>query len=281
MDKKKMPGWLVLTIIVVVAGVALGVAYAMTEQPINDRNLEQAQGALKSFFPDADSFEPINLPENSGLDFAYTARKGSETLGYAAKSTAQGYGGPIEVVTGMATDGSLKGISVGGTEFKETEGLGSKAKEPSFTDQFAGQKPPLTLGTEIDAISGATVTSKAVVGAVNTAADALAGAAGMSGAAASGTMRVANASVMSYSGPVLVNLKLDESGAIVEMEIGKERFMENADYGAKVKDPAFIQQFIGKKPPLELGKDVDAVSGATGSSQTVVDAVNAACAFAQ
>ena len=278
MKKGKIPGWLVLTLIVVVAGVALGVANALTEKPIADRNMQEAQGALELFFPDADGFEPLRLEENSELDFAYEARKGGEVIGHATKATTQGYGGPIEVVTGIDTDGALKGISVGGTEFKETEGLGAKAKDASFTDQFVGKTPPLTLGVDVDGISGATVTSKAVLGAVNTSAERVAGLSGSPQQTAS-ALRDANASVMSYNGPVLVNLKLDASNAIAEMEIGRERFMESEGYGSKVKDASFIQQFIGKTPPLTLGKDVDAVSGATGSSQAVVDAVNAAFTF--
>lgn len=67
----------------------------------------------------------------------------------------------------MGTDGVIRGVSVGGPDFKETEGLGSKAKEPGFTDQFAGKQPPLALGDTIDAISGATITSRAVVDGVN------------------------------------------------------------------------------------------------------------------
>ncbi len=283
--KKKMAGWLVLTIIVAVAAIALAVTNLVTEGPINDRNWQQAQGALQGFFPEGDDFQPMTLAEDSGLDFAYTVGQGGQTVGYAAKTTTQGYAGPIEITFGLGTDGALKGISVGGSEFKETEGLGAKAKEPAFTDQFAGQTPPLELNDDIDALSGATVTSKAVVHGVNAAAERLAQLTGVSAAptpaAGPQAARTANASVMSYSGPVLVNLVLDEQGAITAMEIGRERFMESPDYGAKVKEDGFVRQFIGQTPPLQLGGDIDAVSGATGSSQAVVDAVNAAWEFTQ
>lgn len=91
--------------------------------------------------------------------------------------------------------------------------------------------------------------------------------------------RTANASIMGYGGPVLVRLTLDESGMIQNADIGGARFQETEGLGSRVRDDAFVQSLIGKKPPLELGKDVDAVSGATVSSTAAVEAVNAAYAF--
>ena len=89
----------------------------------------------------------------------------------------------------------------------------------------------------------------------------------------------ANASVIGYGGPVLVRLTLDDQGRIAAMEVGGARFAETEGVGSRVKDESFIQQFIGLTPPLTLNTDVDAVSGATISSQAVVDAVNEAAAF--
>jgi len=91
--------------------------------------------------------------------------------------------------------------------------------------------------------------------------------------------RTANASIMGYGGPVLVRLTLDESGAIQEADIGGARFQETEGLGSRVRDDAFVQSLIGKKPPLELGSDIDAVSGATVSSKAAAEAVNAAYAF--
>ena len=63
------------------------------------------------------------------------------------------------------------------------------------------------------------------------------------------------------------------------MDVGGARFSETEGLGSRVKDEAFTQQFIGQTPPLALGEDVDAVSGATVSSRAAVDAVNEAAAF--
>lgn len=95
--------------------------------------------------------------------------------------------------------------------------------------------------------------------------------------AASG--RTANASAIGYAGPVLVRLTLDDSGAISDIDVGGARFLETVGVGSGVREEAFTSQFIGKTPPLTLNQDIDAVSGATLSSQAAVDAVNEAYTF--
>ena len=91
--------------------------------------------------------------------------------------------------------------------------------------------------------------------------------------------RTANASAIGYAGPVLVRLTLDDSGAISDIDVGGARFLETVGVGSGVREEAFTSQFIGKTPPLTLNQDIDAVSGATLSSQAAVDAVNEAYAF--
>lgn len=89
----------------------------------------------------------------------------------------------------------------------------------------------------------------------------------------------ANASVIGYGGPVLVRLTLEDQGKIAAIDVGGARFAETQGVGSRVKEEAFTSQFIGQTPPLTLNEEVDAVSGATISSQAVVDAVNEAAAF--
>ena len=91
--------------------------------------------------------------------------------------------------------------------------------------------------------------------------------------------RTVNASIMGYGGPVLVRLTLDQSGAISSLDIGGARFQETEGIGSKVRDDSFVQSLIGKKPPLEPGKDADTIAGATVSSTAALEAINAACAF--
>ena len=280
--KKKLAGWLVLTVIALVAAVALATTNLMTEKPIAEQNLVENLQALKAMFPEADEFAEVSPGESSGVDFVYEVRQSGQTIGYAVKETVQGYGGSIEVLTGMESGGILRGISVGGPDFKETEGLGARAKEPEFTDQFAGKTPPLKLGETIDGISGATITSRAVVDGVNQGVQKVQSLTGGEDGSVPETeqpAREANASVIGYGGPVLVRLRLNAAGAIEALTVGEARFAETDGVGSKVKDASFLGQFEGKTPPLELGKDVDGISGATVSSQAVVDAVNQAAEF--
>ncbi len=289
MEKKKWAGWIILTVIVLVAAVALAVTNMVTKESIDSQGLSASEEALKKMFPEADQMEPMQPAANSGLDLAYEIKKAGEVIGHAGAVKVQGYAGLIEVTVGVAPDGTLKGIAVGGTEFKETEGLGSKVRAADFTGLFAGKKPPLTLGTDVDAISGATISSRAVVDGVNSAYEKLMTLTGLGPGATGGPAdtgspsatqadKIISASVIGYGGPVLVQLGLDSDGAIQAITVGAERFLETEGIGSKVKDPAFTEQFIGKKAPLTLN-DVDAVAGATVSSQAVVDAVNAAYAF--
>lgn len=289
--KKKWPGWLVLTGIAVIAAVALAAVNMITKEPIRQQNMAKANSALTAMFPEADAFEEMQISEE--LESAYTAKAGGQTVGYAATIASQGYGGPVEVIVGMGPDTTLRGISVGGSDFKETEGLGSKTKEPAFTDQFRGKQPPLTLGQDIEGVSGATITSSAVVEGTNRAAEILRGQMGggmeslspaaqptpeSSAAMEADRGRTANASVIGYGGPVLVRLSLDDQGAIAALEIGGVRMQETAGLGARVTEESFTAQFIGKTPPLSE-TDVELIAGATISSKAALEAVNQAAAF--
>ena len=192
------------------------------------------------------------------------------------------------MVVGLDTGFALRGIRVGGSDFKETEGLGSRAKEPAFTDQFQGKIPPLRLGQEIDGISGATITSSAVVEGVNQAADWIRSRFGAgepaapqqsaSPASPAAEGRTANASVIGYAGPVLVRLTLDEENRIAALTIGGERMQETPGLGARVAEEDFAKQFIGLVPPVGEAQ-IELIAGATLSSRAAVEAVNQAAAF--
>jgi electron transport complex protein RnfG len=106
--------------------------------------------------------KPVNL-------IVFPAKKDGKTYAVAFESTAGGYHGEIGVMLGVnLTDQTLTGISI--VSHTETPGLGARIVEPSFTDSFKG-KPmdkPLAVG-DINALSGATFSTKGVVEAVNKA----------------------------------------------------------------------------------------------------------------
>ncbi len=163
-----------LLLIAAVAGLALGFTNAITKGPIDEQTIAAANAARESVLPGMDNFEQIQAAEE-GIDNAYIAYKGGDIAGYTAQITTQGYGGEIEVMVGMDSSGVITGINVGGSNFSETAGLGAKVKNDDFKDQFRGLMPPLVLNEDIDAVTAATISSRAVTDAVNRACDFLIG----------------------------------------------------------------------------------------------------------
>ena len=164
---KKMPPFAILTIITLVAALMLALTNNVTVGPIASAAENAANAARRVVLPTADNFEA--LPNDGTVDALYRGDAAGQPVGYAVTVTVTGFGGPIEVTVGMDMQGAITGMNVGGSKFAETAGLGTKAKEPGFTDQFKGKKTPLTLKKDVDAISGATITSTAVTKAVNLA----------------------------------------------------------------------------------------------------------------
>ena len=104
----------------------------------------------------------------------FPAKKGGETVAMAYASSGMGYGGEIDVMVGFDLEGNLTGLSV--MTHAETPGLGARIEEPAFTEQFRGLEVTGGVqlsqdGGEIDGISGASISSKGVVSAINKATD--------------------------------------------------------------------------------------------------------------
>ena len=129
--KKKLPGWAVLLIITLAAGLALGGTNALTKDPIAEQTRIAAEKARKAALPDADAFEELELAEGASVDWAYAGLKDGNAVGYVAQKTVNGFGGKVEVIAGVNTqnapDFTIGGISVGGANFSETAGLGARA----------------------------------------------------------------------------------------------------------------------------------------------------------
>ena len=180
---------MILTLITLVAGGVLGLVYEITKEPIAKQAEMAKQEAYKSVFEDADSFE-VCVEEGDGELAAYLAENGfeaqtinevmeakdasGETLGYAINlTTSEGYGGDITFSMGVREDGTLNGISI--LTISETAGLGMNATKDEFKNQFQNKqaeafevtKTGAAADNQINAISGATITSNAVTKGVN------------------------------------------------------------------------------------------------------------------
>ena len=184
---------IILFIITLIAGLALGFSYELTKEPIRKANLETNQKAYQSVYKDAKTFEEDKavsekvdhvdkfLKDNdlSGAkitEVLVAKNDSGEAVGYVIAFLAtEGYGGDISLSMGMTNEGEITGLEV--LEASETAGLGAKCKESQFKDQFAGinadsieyTKDGAKADNEIDAISGATITTKAVTKGVNAA----------------------------------------------------------------------------------------------------------------
>lgn len=171
---KQLPGYVALVIITLVAALALGATYTLTEGRINEQSALAAEKARIEVMPEAEAFRGIPS-ENEAVDEVFEAVRGDDVVGYVLKTTVNGYGGEIEIVAGFTPDGVITGISVGGANFKETPGLGAKSKDKTFTDRFIGKTAPVSVvkagktagENDVDAIASATVTSNAVADGVN------------------------------------------------------------------------------------------------------------------
>ena len=191
MKNKIIKDALALTLITLVAGVTLGGVYEITKDPIAKQEAQAKAEAYEQVFTDAAAFEAVEMDDTltktirDQLDQeGYKAQsieevmraedQSGETLGYAfTVVTSEGYGGDIQFSMGVQNDGTLNGISI--LSIGETAGLGMNADTPAFKDQFVGKqveqlqytKNGATQDDEINAISGATVTTNAMTNGVN------------------------------------------------------------------------------------------------------------------
>ena len=179
---------LILFAITLIAGLMLGVVNDITKEPIAQQEQKAKNEACQNVFAAADSFEAQELADlaqieqvladagisGADIDELMAAKDASGALlGYVITVTDhEGYGGDIQFSMGITNEGTLNGISL--LSISETAGLGMRAGEvlvPQFSDKnvsrFTYTKTGATADSEIDAISGATITTNAVVNGVN------------------------------------------------------------------------------------------------------------------
>ncbi len=175
---------LILFIISTVAAVSLAATNSITAPIIAEQRAIKSEMARKEVLPTAESFEKVESGYQAQISNAdgvvvpvievYKGIAGGQTAGYVIKTASAGYGGDVEVVTGLS-NGSIAGVRVG--KHQETPGLGAKATLPDFYSQYDGKSAAdvrvnktSASDVEVQAISGATITSKAVTAGVNASA---------------------------------------------------------------------------------------------------------------
>jgi Na+-translocating ferredoxin:NAD+ oxidoreductase RnfG subunit len=236
-------------------------------------------------------------------------------IGYVSQITVTGFGGEIEVTVGMDMTGTITAINVGGSNFSETSGLGAKTREAAFTDQFKGMSGMLVLKQNIDSVTGASVSSGAVVSGVNKAltymtallpegsvsttvepvdltaeelAQLVPGAVSAqwmgSGTGIDGWWQTDNGGYVVRAtgfgeGPIVVTLGFTADSVVTGIIIGDDNFMETEGLGARVLEETYWSQFIGLQGAQTYGEGVDAISGATVTSNATLAAINVCLSF--
>ena len=163
----------VLLAICIIIPLALSVTNKVTAKKIAELEKENSKKNMQSLVS-ADDFEKCS---DGGIEY-YTAIKGGDTAAYIFTESAKGYGGNVSVMTAVKPDGTVAGVAILDVS-GETPGLGQNAAKESFYSQYAGLKKGVSLlkngakaeNNEVDAVTGATITSTAVTRAVNAALD--------------------------------------------------------------------------------------------------------------
>ena len=169
---------LVLLIISVVVALLLAFTNSITKDKIAENTLKEQNAAKQEVLVGATYFTEVEVAEKEDIVQAvFEGKDGNgDLIGWCVNVTPFGYGGALDLMVGIHPDGTVSGVKL--VSHSETAGLGAKAAEPAFSDRFKGKPADGSIGViksgepkdnEIVALSGATVTSKAVTKGVNAA----------------------------------------------------------------------------------------------------------------
>ena len=168
-------GGTLLVISLIVAG-CLGFVDALTADKIEAITEQKTQDAMSAVIPGAQFTEQKFTDESGLIQQVYSAEASGQYAGLCVKVAPMGFSGAIGIIVGISPENQVLGIEI--VSSTETAGLGSRASEPEWREQFVGKTGPLTVQkntasgeNDIVAISGATITSKAVAAGVQAALD--------------------------------------------------------------------------------------------------------------
>ncbi len=162
----------VLTLVCVMAALVLGAVYKNTAPLIAAQKEKETQQALKQALPDADKF----IIQRVNGEAYYEGYKDEKLIGYAITVKAEGYSGDIEIMVGLDKKGVITGVEI--LTQQETPGLGARCievkygeKTPWFTRQFKQKKAEEVSLENIETITGATITTEAIIDAIKESVD--------------------------------------------------------------------------------------------------------------
>ncbi|MDP4110045.1 MAG: RnfABCDGE type electron transport complex subunit G, partial [Bacillota bacterium] len=168
---------LILFTVTFITALLLGLTNALTKDRIAFARKQQALDAMKLVQASADEFAPVEAEYgNDMVKAVYEAKKGGEIIGYCVEAYPRGFRDTVQIMVGIGSENAVTGVSV--ISISDTPGLGAKAADQLFLNQFAGKSGPLTVtkgaatgDNDILALTGATITSKGVTSGVQAALD--------------------------------------------------------------------------------------------------------------
>jgi electron transport complex protein RnfG len=285
----------VLTVICIVVSAALAGTYNVTEPIIEAAKKAEADAARVVVLPDGSDFEELDVSGLENIVDAYAAGNGA---GYVITAVSKGYGGDMQVMVGIDSEGKITGAKL--MSNSETQGIGSKTGDESYTSQYIGKDSTLE---GVNAISGATISSTAFKTAVGSAFQAYGSLAGVEVAGPDQTppenvifpdvtdfeeitvegakkaMKAGDAGYIlvmesqGYTGapsPMEVYVGIDMEGKIAGVAVGENS--ETAGIGTQAMEASYLEAYIGQTSP----DNIENVSGATQTSVGIKKAVRAA-----
>ena len=164
-----------LFLIAAICTAILAVTDGVTAPKIAENNLQAEIATRQLVFKEAKSFSDVKTADNA--TYVEALDESGNIVGYVFTTSSKGYGGEIKVMTGISADGDVTGVEI--LSIEETAGLGMNAKKDDFKNQYVGNNGAFTVvksnagDNEIQALTGATITSQAVTDAVNVAVETL------------------------------------------------------------------------------------------------------------
>lgn len=164
---------LTLFTLIAVSALLLGILYDVTREPIRQQQIIRETEMIALLLPGTAQVdeEYLDIPSLIKIVTGYDNQR--EILGYVVTAYAPGYAGPVEIMAGFDTDGVLMGVQI--LSQRETPGLGTAILNADFLGQFPGRTSAMTVvrmataEDEIQALTSATISTEAVVNAINAA----------------------------------------------------------------------------------------------------------------
>ncbi|MCM1543974.1 MAG: RnfABCDGE type electron transport complex subunit G [Ruminococcus sp.] len=166
-----------LLVICLVASVLLALTNNVTKGKIAQNAVDTENASRKLVLSAAANFSEAEAVSDTNMTYCKGSNESGDLVGYIFTTAAKGYGGDVKVMVGFDTNGEIIGFEILDCS-NETPGLGQNSKKPEFKERFIGKSGELVVnknsneGQNIQAITAATITSTAVVNAVNAAVNA-------------------------------------------------------------------------------------------------------------